>query len=380
MTLTQDIRYLGVNDRDIDLFEGQYAVPNGISYNSYVILDEKVAVLDTVDHRKSAEFLANLERELAGRKVDYLVLNHLEPDHASSVGVFLEKHPEAQLVGNAKTFQMLPQFFDVDLSNVVKVKEGDVLSLGRHELHFVMAPMVHWPEVMMTYDSTDKVLFSADGFGKFGALDADEPWEDEARRYYFNIVGKFGANVQSVLKKAEGLDIAMICPLHGPALTDTIPEVIALYDLWSSYAPETDGVLVAYASLHGNTAAAANLLADKLEQAGMEVQRLDLARCDASLALSEAFRYSKVVLASASYNGGAVPCMEDFLHHLLIKNYQKRTFGLIENGSWGPSAVRTMKGVLAQMKEITVVEPTVTLRGSQLNEAALNDLAKAMEV
>ena len=379
MTLTQDIRYLGVNDRDIDLFEGQYAVPNGISYNSYVILDEKVAVLDTVDHRKSAEFLANLERELAGRKVDYLVLNHLEPDHASSVGVFLEKHPEAQLVGNAKTFQMLPQFFDVDLSNVVKVKEGDVLSLGRHELHFVMAPMVHWPEVMMTYDSTDKVLFSADGFGKFGALDADEPWEDEARRYYFNIVGKFGANVQSVLKKAEGLDIAMICPLHGPALTDTIPEVIALYDLWSSYTPETDGVLVAYASLHGNTAAAANLLADKLEQAGMEVQRLDLARCDASLALSEAFRYSKVVLASASYNGGTVPCMEDFLHHLLIKNYQKRTFGLIENGSWGPSAVRTMKGVLAQMKEITVVEPTVTLRGSQLNEAALNDLAKAME-
>ena len=355
MTLTQDIRYLGVNDRDIDLFEGQYAVPNGISYNSYVILDEKVAVLDTVDHRKSAEFLANLERELAGRKVDYLVLNHLEPDHASSVGVFLEKHPEAQLVGNAKTFQMLPQFFDVDLSNVVKVKEGDVLSLGRHELHFVMAPMVHWPEVMMTYDSTDKVLFSADGFGKFGA------------------------NVRSVLKKAEGLDIAMICPLHGPALTDTIPEVIALYDLWSSYAPETDGVLVAYASLHGNTAAAANLLADKLEQAGMEVQRLDLARCDASLALSEAFRYSKVVLASASYNGGAVPCMEDFLHHLLIKNYQKRTFGLIENGSWGPSAVRTMKGVLAQMKEITVVEPTVTLRGSQLNEAALNDLAKAIE-
>ena len=379
MTLTQDIRYLGVNDRDIDLFEGQYAVPNGISYNSYVILDEKVAVLDTVDHRKSAEFLANLERELAGRKVDYLVLNHVEPDHASSVGVFLEKHPEAQLVGNAKTFQMLPQFFDVDLSNVVKVKEGDVLSLGRHELHFVMAPMVHWPEVMMTYDSTDKVLFSADGFGKFGALDADEPWEDEARRYYFNIVGKFGANVQSVLKKAEGLDIAMICPLHGPALTDTIPEVIALYDLWSSYTPETDGVLVAYASLHGNTAAAANLLADKLEQAGMEVQRLDLARCDASLALSEAFRYSKVVLASASYNGGTVPCMEDFLHHLLIKNYQKRTFGLIENGSWGPSAVRTMKGVLAQMKEITVVEPTVTLRGSQLNEAALNDLAKAME-
>lgn len=379
MTLTQDIRYLGVNDRDIDLFEGQYAVPNGISYNSYVILDEKVAVLDTVDHRKSAEFLANLERELAGRKVDYLVLNHLEPDHASSVGVFLEKHPETQLVGNAKTFQMLPQFFDVDLSNVVKVKEGDVLSLGRHELHFVMAPMVHWPEVMMTYDSTDKVLFSADGFGKFGALDADEPWEDEARRYYFNIVGKFGANVQSVLKKAEGLDIAMICPLHGPVLTDTIPEVIALYDLWSSYTPETDGVLVAYASLHGNTAAAANLLADKLEQAGMEVQRLDLARCDASLALSEAFRYSKVVLASASYNGGTVPCMEDFLHHLLIKNYQKRTFGLIENGSWGPSAVRTMKGVLAQMKEITVVEPTVTLRGSQLNEAALNDLAKAME-
>lgn len=362
--ITQDIRYLGVNDKELDLFEGQYAIPGGISYNAYAILDEKVAVLDTVDHRKAGEFLANLERVLAGRRVDYLIINHLEPDHASGLGMFLEKYPEARLVGNAKTFQMLPQYFQVAPEQTVTVKEGDTLSLGRHTLRFLLAPMVHWPEVMLTYDETDRVLFSADAFGKFGALDVDEPWEDEARRYYFNIVGKFGMSVQTVLKKTAALALDAICPLHGPVLRETIPQALALYDLWSRYAPENDGVLVAYASLHGNTAAAANRLADMLEAAGASVQRMDLARCDASLALAEAFRCGRMVLAASSYNGGVIPCMEDFLHHLQIKNYQKRTLALMENGSWGPSAVKTMKGVLAQMKEITVVEPAVTLRGA----------------
>ena len=378
--ITQDIRYLGVNDKDLDLFEGQYAIPHGISYNSYVILDEKVAVLDTVDHRKAGEFLENLERVLAGRTVDYLIIDHLEPDHASGLGLFLEKYPDVRLVGNAKTFQMLPQYFQVAPEKTVTVKEGETLCLGRHTLRFLLAPMVHWPEVMMTYDETDRVLFSADAFGKFGALDADEPWEDEARRYYFNIVGKFGMSVQTVLKKVEGMTIDAICPLHGPVLRETIPQVLALYDLWSRYAPESDGVLVAYASLHGNTAAAAHRLADLLEAAGVPVQRMDLARCDASLALAEAFRYGRMVLAASSYNGGVIPCMEDFLHHLQIKNYQKRTLALMENGSWGPSAVKTMKGVLAQMKEITVIEPAVTLRGALKDSdlPAMEELVQAL--
>ena len=379
--ITKDIRYIGVNDKDLDLFEGQYAIPNGVSYNSYLILDEQVAVLDTVDQRKAEEFLGNLERELQGRTVDYLVVNHLEPDHASSIRAFVERYPQARLVGNAKTFQMLPQYFDLDLSQAVTVKEGDTLSLGRHTLRFVMAPMVHWPEVMMTYDAEDRVLFSADAFGKFGALDVEEPWVEEARRYYFNIVGKFGANVQSVLKKAAGLDIQTICPLHGPVLRETIPQVLGLYDLWSSYEPETQGVLIAYASLHGNTAQAARKLAEMLEKAGTPTQLMDLARCDTSLALAEAFRYGKVVLAASYYNGGVIPWMEDFLHHLRAKNYQKRTLGLIENGSWGPSAVRTMKGVLVQMKELTLIEPAVTLRGAMKpgDLPALEALAKALE-
>ena len=378
--ITQDIRYLGVNDKDLDLFEGQYAIPHGISYNSYVILDEKVAVLDTVDHRKAGEFLENLERVLAGRTVDYLIIDHVEPAHASGLGLFLEKYTDASLVRNAKTFQMLPQYFQVAPEKTVTVKEGETLCLGRHTLRFLLAPMVHWPEVMMTYDETDRVLFSADAFGKFGALDADEPWEDEARRYYFNIVGKFGMSVQTVLKKVEGLTIDAICPLHGPVLRETLPQVLALYDLWSRYAPESDGVLVAYASLHGNTATAANRLADLLEAAGVPVQRMDLARCDASLALAEAFRYGRMVLAASSYNGGVIPCMEDFLHHLQIKNYQKRTLALMENGSWGPSAVKTMKGVLAQMKEITVIEPAVTLRGALKDSdlPAMEELVQAL--
>ncbi len=362
--ITQDIRYIGVDDKDIDLFEGQYAVPKGISYNAYVILDEKVAVLDTVDRRKTGAFLQNLERELAGRTVDYLIVNHLEPDHASSLGAFLERYPQAKLVGNAKTFQMLPQYFDVDLSQAVTVREGDTLSLGRHTLRFFTAPMVHWPEVMLTYDQTDRALFSADAFGKFGALDADEPWEDEARRYYFNIVGKFGPSVQAVLKKAEGLDIRFICPLHGPVLSDTIPAVLGLYDLWSRYQADREGVLIACASLHGHTAKAARELAAMLESAGAPVQMMDLARCDASLALAEAFRYGRVVLAASSYNGGLMPFMEDFLHHLLAKNYQKRVVGLMENGSWAPSAAKCMRALLGQMKDIHVVEPCVTLRGT----------------
>ena len=362
--ITQDIRYIGVDDKDIDLFEGQYAVPKGISYNAYVILDEKVAVLDTVDRRKTGAFLQNLERELAGRTVDYLIVNHLEPDHASSLGAFLERYPQAKLVGNAKTFQMLPQYFDVDLSQAVTVCEGDTLSLGRHTLCFFTAPMVHWPEVMLTYDQTDRALFSADAFGKFGALDADEPWEDEARRYYFNIVGKFGPSVQAVLKKAEGLDIRFICPLHGPVLSDTIPAVLGLYDLWSRYQADREGVLIACASLHGHTAKAARELAAMLESAGAPVQMMDLARCDASLALAEAFRYGRVVLAASSYNGGLMPFMEDFLHHLLAKNYQKRVVGLMENGSWAPSAAKCMRSLLGQMKDIHVVEPCVTLRGT----------------
>ncbi len=362
--ITQDIRYIGVDDKDIDLFEGQYAVPKGISYNAYVILDEKVAVLDTVDRRKTGAFLQNLELELAGRTVDYLIVNHLEPDHASSLGAFLERYPQAKLVGNAKTFQMLPQYFDVDLSQAVTVREGDTLSLGRHTLCFFTAPMVHWPEVMLTYDQTDRALFSADAFGKFGALDADEPWEDEARRYYFNIVGKFGPSVQAVLKKAEGLDIRFICPLHGPVLSDTIPAVLGLYDLWSRYQADREGVLIACASLHGHTAKAARELAAMLESAGAPVQMMDLARCDASLALAEAFRYGRVVLAASSYNGGLMPFMEDFLHHLLAKNYQKRVVGLMENGSWAPSAAKCMRALLGQMKDIHVVEPCVTLRGT----------------
>lgn len=362
--ITQDIRYIGVDDKDIDLFEGQYAVPKGISYNAYVILDEKVAVLDTVDRRKTGAFLQNLERELAGRTVDYLIVNHLEPDHASSLGAFLERYPQAKLVGNAKTFQMLPQYFDVDLSQAVTVREGDTLSLGRHTLCFFTAPMVHWPEVMLTYDQTDRALFSADAFGKFGALDADEPWEDEARRYYFNIVGKFGPSVQAVLKKVEGLDIRFICPLHGPVLSDTIPAVLGLYDLWSRYQADREGVLIACASLHGHTAKAARELAAMLESAGAPVQMMDLARCDASLALAEAFRYGRVVLAASSYNGGLMPFMEDFLHHLLAKNYQKRVVGLMENGSWAPSAAKCMRALLGQMKDIHVVEPCVTLRGT----------------
>ncbi len=379
--VTQDIRYIGVDDKTLDLFEGQYAIPNGVAYNSYLILDEKVAVMDTVDKRRTAEYLDNLERELAGRSPDYLVITHVEPDHASSIRALVDKYPGIRLVGNAKTFQMLPQYFDLDLSGAVTVKEGDLLSLGRHELSFLMAPMVHWPEVMVVYDSCDKVLFSADAFGKFGALDAEEDWACEARRYYFNIVGKYGPQVQALLKKAAALDIRVICPLHGPVLKEDLSYYLGKYDVWSSYGVEQEGVFIAYASLHGNTAGAAARLAELLRDKGCpSVAVADLARDDMSEALEDAFKYGKVVLAASSYNAGVMPFMEDFLHHLKAKNYQKRMVALIENGSWAPSAARTMREILSQMKEIEIVEPVVTIRGAvkQGDLEALETLAAAL--
>lgn len=379
--VTQDIRYIGVDDKTLDLFEGQYAIPNGVAYNSYLILDEKVAVMDTVDKRRTAEYLDNLERELAGRSPDYLVITHVEPDHASSIRALVDKYPGIRLVGNAKTFQMLPQYFDLDLSGAVTVKEGDLLSLGRHELSFLMAPMVHWPEVMVVYDSCDKVLFSADAFGKFGALDAEEDWACEARRYYFNIVGKYGPQVQALLKKAAALDIRVICPLHGPVLKEDLGYYLGKYDVWSSYGVEQEGVFIAYASLHGNTAGAVARLAELLRDKGCpSVAVADLARGDMSEALEDAFKYGKVVLAASSYNAGVMPFMEDFLHHLKAKNYQKRMVALIENGSWAPSAARTMREILSQMKEIEIVEPVVTIRGAvkQGDLEALETLAAAL--
>lgn len=379
--ITDDILYIGVNDKDIDLFEGQYTVPNGMSYNSYVILDNKIAVMDTVDHRKKEEYLAKLEAALDGKCPDYLVVSHVEPDHASSIKAFLEKYPSTQLVGNAKTFQMLAQYFNLNFDSALTVKEGDVLSLGKHELHFIMTPMVHWPEVMFTYDSFSKVLFSADAFGKFGALDAEEDWTSEARRYYFNIVGKFGMPVQTVLKKAADLDIHIICPLHGPVLTENLGYYLDKYNIWSSYEPESEGVFIAYASLHGNTADAANKLKDLLTAKGCpKVAIADLARDDMAEALEDAFRYGKIVLAASSYNGSVMPFMEDFLHHLKGKNYQKRTVALIENGSWAPSANRTMTEILSQMKDISILDTAVTIRGAvkEENLKELSALADAL--
>ena len=380
--VTNDIRYIGVDDKTLDLFESQYVVPNGVSYNSYVILDDKVAVMDTVDRRKTTEFLANLRQALAGRQPDYLVVQHMEPDHAASIQALVEQYPDVQLVASAKALQMLPLYFTgLDLSRAVTVKEGDTLSLGRHELTFISAPMVHWPEVMMTYDKCDKVLFSADGFGKFGALDTDEAWDDEARRYYFNIVGKYGPQVQSVLKKAAGLDIRAICPLHGPVLKEDLGHYLDKYNIWSSYGVESEGVFIACASIHGHTAAAMEKLAEILKAKGCpKVVMADLTRDDTAKALENAFRYGKVVLAAASYNAGVMPAMEDFLHHLKGKNYQKRTVALVENGSWAPTAARTMREILGQAKDITVVEPAVTIRGALKDSdlPALEALADAI--
>ncbi len=376
VTITDSILYVGVDDKTLDLFESQYIIPNGVSYNSYVILDEKVTVMDTVDARATESWLSNLDAALAGRDVDYLVVSHMEPDHASNIKNIMDKYPNLKVVGNAKTFAMIPQFFDVDISDrTVAVKEGDTLCLGKHTLQFFMAPMVHWPEVMVTYEQTEKILFSADGFGKFGALDADEAWTCEARRYYFNIVGKYGAQVQALLKKAATLDIQMICPLHGPILKEDLGYYIGKYDIWSKYEPEDEGVFIAYASIHGNTAKAAKKLAEMLEEKGAKrVAIADLSRDDMAEAVEDAFRHSKLVVASSTYDGGLFPCMEDFLAHLKAKNYQKRTVAMMENGSWAPVAAKKMREYFEGMKEITLCEPVVTIKSTMKD-----DTLKVME-
>lgn len=379
---SKDIKYVGCNDKTIDLFESQYPVPNGVSYNSYLILDEKVAVMDTADPRVTDEWLANLERELAGRKPDYLVVSHMEPDHAGSIKVFLEKYPETTVVGNAKTFTMMGQFMDAAIFENRKyvVAEGDKLSLGTHELTFVFAPMVHWPEVMVEYESTEKILFSADGFGKFGALDVDEPWIDEARRYYLNIVGKYGVQVQALLKKAATLDIKTICPLHGPILTENLGYYIDLYDKWSSYKPEEEGVLITCASIHGNTKKAAKKLQEKLEAAGKKTMFIDLTRDSMSEAVARAFYYDKMICCACTYDGGLFPPMQDFLHHLIAKGFQSRKVAFVENGTWAPQAAGKMKAILEGSKNLELVEPVVSIK-STLNpssEAVMDELVKSL--
>ena len=362
--ITNTIKYIGVDDTDIDLFESQYLVPNGVSYNSYLILDEKVAVMDTVDLRKCDEWLDNLDKALEGRTPDYLVVQHLEPDHAGSVAKVLARYPKMQVVASDKAVKMMPQFFfDVDLEGRLNgVKEGDTLALGSHTLHFAMAPMVHWPEVMVTYESSEKVLFSADGFGKFGALSCNEEWADEARRYYINICGKYGAPVQALLKKAAQLDIAIICPLHGPVLTENLGYYIGLYDTWSRYEPEEEGIVVAYASIHGNTAEVARTFADMLRaKSSMKVVVYDLSRSDMAKVIEDAYRYSRLVVAAASYDSDVFPPMHDFLYHLSIKGFSKRRIGIIENGSWAPTAGRAMRAIIDKFKDVTVVENVVTI-------------------
>ena len=381
MNLTADIVYLGVNDHVTDLFEGQYPVPNGMAYNSYLILDEKTAVLDTVDARFSEEWLAKVADALGERRPDYLIVQHMEPDHSAGIMEFLTLYPDAKVVANARTFDMIRGFFGTDLEGRrVTVADGGTLSLGKHVLHFVFAPMVHWPEVMFTYDSTDKVLFSADAFGKFGALDADEPWDGEARRYYIGIVGKYGAQVQAVLKKAAALDIRTVCPLHGPVLTGDLGHYLALYDAWSAYRPEEDGVVVACASVYGHTMAAAELLARELRARGQKAALYDLCRADLSLVTAEAFRYSKLALASITYNGDVFPPMKEFLHHLTERGFRGRTVGLVENGSWAPQAARIMKAALEPCKDLTWAEPPVTVRSAltEENRAQIAALAESL--
>lgn len=380
VTVTDTIKFIGVNDYDIRLFESQYVVPNGMSYNSYLIDDEKIVIMDTVDKRATDEWVKNLERELNGRTPDYLVISHLEPDHAYNIKLVADKYPNMKLVGNAMTFKLLPQFFDIKEleGRKVIVKEGDEVNIGKHTLQFFMAPMVHWPEVMVTYDKLDKVLFSADGFGKFGTIDTDEDWACEARRYYFNIVGKYGAQVQALLKKAATLDIQTICPLHGPILKENLGYYIGKYDVWSSYTPEDDGVLVAYASIHGNTEDAAKKMAEILEEKGAKkVVLSNLVTDDMAEIIEDAFRYDKVILAAASYNAEVFPPMEQFLSHLRGKNYQNRKIGLIENGTWAPSAAKCMKEFIDGMKDITLCQKIVTIKSvmNKENIAEMEELA-----
>lgn len=378
--ISDSIKYIGVDDTTLDLFESQYIVPNGVSYNSYLILDEKIAVMDTVDARKTKEWFDNLDKELKGRVPDYLIVSHLEPDHSANIQLFTEKYKEAKLVLSAKAKVMLPQFFNIEGLNerCIVVKEGEELDLGNHHLKFIMAPMVHWPEVMVEYETTEKILFSADGFGKFGALSHDEDWACEARRYYFNIVGKYGAPVQALLKKASTLDIKMICPLHGPILKDNLGYYIDKYQIWSSYQSEDEGVLVASASIHGNTKEVALKVVDLLKEKGVKVAFTDLTRDDMAEAVEDAFRYSKMILAGATYDGGVFSPMEDFLHRLQHKGYQNKTVGLIENGSWAPLANKVMKDMLIPMKNITICENTVTIKSTYKdeNQEAINQLVE----
>lgn len=382
MFVTNDIRYLGVNDDEVDLFEGQYVVPNGMSYNSYAILDDKIAIMDTVDQFFTQPWLDNIAQTLEGRTPDYLVVQHMEPDHSANVAKFLEVYPNATVVSSAKAFSMMKGFFGTDYANRrIVVGEGDTLSLGKHVLHFVTAPMVHWPEVIVSYDSYEKVLFSADAFGKFGALDVEEPWADEARRYYIGIVGKYGPQAQALLKKAAGLDISIICPLHGPVLTENLGYYIGKYLTWSSYEPEDEGVVIAYTSIYGHTKEAALLLAQKLEEKGCsKVCVFDLARCDMAEAVSQAFRYSKLVLATTTYNADVFPHMHDFIHHLTSRNFQKRTVGLIENGTWAPLAARVMAKQLAESKELTFTNTTVRIMSALSEESLAQIDAMAQEL
>ena len=378
--ISESIKYVGASDRTLDLFEGQYILPEGMAYNSYLILDEKTAVMDTVDELIQEKYLENIKKELDGRALDYIVVQHLEPDHSGSLEALVSLYPEAKVVLSAKAKSMAQNFLDTDISErAITVGEGDTLCLGTHTLHFVTAPMVHWPEVILSYEDSEKVLFAADAFGKFGALDADEDWACEARRYYFNIVGKYGTQVQALLKKAAGLDIRTICPLHGPILKENLGYYIGLYDTWSSYKPEAEGVFIAYATLHGHTRTVAEKLREMLLAEGCpKVAIADLSRDDIAECVEDAFKYGKIVLAASSYDAGVMPKMEDFLHHLKAKNYQNRTVALIENTSWAPSAIRTMKGLLETMKNITIIEPTVSVKVklSEENEKQLSEIAK----